>query len=509
MKTSKSWDSSVTTARYEDENEEIDGEIESSIPEPPPLPTVEYLLGKKPVNLRKRMNQSLKDQLKERAASLKKAKDIDGDPFEDSDESSSVASSRGSSKGRHHHRKGSKHKKRRRNDEGEGSGEWTNSKLTANSPNRSRKDRKSLDSPKRKALERKPTPMPSQVPVSDILTGSSGIQKKLNFDALDEMNQVLEDALHSISPSSNSPLNSPSPQSTPSSSLETSPLHSAVPAGATNPSPGTSRNKRGGPKLPPHLQNKQQSPSQPPQTAQSSQVRSSPINKVGNKRSKSQQGTTATNPTPSAGGIGGPSLTRQLGQLESSSDPDLTIDDMELQLEEMKTRLVHASANSMQGSILPPSPNTSEDEDEDESETDESTDYTSSSETTTSSDSDETSDSSDEELQMKKPLTPKRLNMVRNPVGGAGNKGRAGGGNATNRGFNRLRMLSRYPRLFRKKIINLDTITEQAEEVVYEYVSSRNLPHILENNSSYILCFRILLKTELSFSIEFKWKKSI
>ena len=503
MKTSRSWDSSVTKARY-DEDVEIDDDMDSNIPEPPPLPTVEFLLGKRAVNLRKRINQSLKDQLKERAAHLKKTKAADAGAA-DSDESdshSSVASSRGSSKGRRHSRRASRHKKKRREEGEDGKMDWSYNKLSTSSLGHSRKERRPMDSPSRrkKIMERKPTPLPSKVPMSDIRTVPSSAQQRLNFDAFDEMNKVLEHAIHSVSPSSTSPLNSPSSQSSPSSSLETSPLHvahtstgtagmppNAPPSSTANPSPGILRNKRGGPKLQPHLQNKQvtqqisKTASQHTQNGLpgGSQVpRSAPIAKIGNNRNKLQQGV-LLNSSPTNGR--GPQLSRQHGQIESSSgDPDLTIDDMELQLAEMKTRLVHASANSMQGNIRPPSTevhNTSEEEEETDSETDESSEYTSSSETTTSSDSDDTTDSSDEEV-MKKPMTPKRLTMVRNPagvIGGAAARGRSGGtGGGANQGFNRLRMLTRYPKLFRKRIINLDTIAEQAEEVVFEYVSQRS-----------------------------------
>ena len=442
MKSSKSWDSSVSTARYEG-SDDFDGEIvEDGIPEPPPLPTIEYLLGKKPVNLRKRFNQSLKDQLKEGATQLKNSSRLGGESggTEDSDETSSVGSSRGSSKGRHRHRRGAKHRRKRKDEEGEGSGEWTHSKLNKTA------------SP-RKALERKPTPMPSKVPVSDIIGKPS--------------------------------------------SLETSSHHTATPTNGptSNPSPGMSRNKRGGPKLPPHQQNKPANQQQPAPSVVS------PITKVGNNRGKSQ---VQNRGNPTAGR--GPQLTRQEGHLESNSDPDLTIDDMELQLVEMKTRLVHASANSMQGNIRPPSAeihNTSDEDDneESESESDESSEYTSTSDTSSSSGSDDSSESSDEELQMKKPLMPKRLMMVRNPVGAAAAaaRGRTGGG-GTSRGFNRQRMLSRYPRLFRRRIINLDTITEQAEEALYEHVS-QVIQSVKVNSSHQVVCFvlfvRVPAKSEL------------
>ena len=77
MKTSQSWDASVSSGASshlkEPEEEEPD-----TIPEPPPVPTIEYLLGKRPVNLRWRANQTLKDQIKEKAAHLT-TKELDSD----------------------------------------------------------------------------------------------------------------------------------------------------------------------------------------------------------------------------------------------------------------------------------------------------------------------------------------------------------------------------------------------------------------------------------------------
>jgi hypothetical protein len=151
------------------------------------------------------------------------------------------------------------------------------------------------------------------------------------------------------------------------------------------------------------------------------------------------------------------------------AEPDDTMDDIESQLNEMKKRLVTASAESMlhTSAARPPSPESrrTDEEEESEEETDsESSEYTSGSEYSSTSESDSSEEeSSDEELQMRKPLAPKRPIMAKNVGMSANSPGKGG--------FNRVRMLSRYPKLFRKRIVNLDTIKEMAEEIVYDAVS--------------------------------------
>lgn len=494
---------STRVSPYEEEEE-----VEDTIPNPPPIPTVEYLMGKRPVNLRRRANQTLKDQIKERAAHLASREKGEGGGGQDSDDTydSDGHSSRGSSVSskedhKHRHKKGSKHRRKRgghKGDMGEGNVDWNYNQLMVpqSSPPRLRKK---IDGAN--VLRRIPTPMPSQV---DIPSKKTLNPLKLNFDSFDDINRVLEQAIQSASPSSLSPLNSPSSQSSPSSSLETSPLHrpqqatnarlssvaytsSAVPPSAAAVG-STGRSKRRAPKLQPHLQNKQitkqniVSPhtanvhsSHPgsgglPLTTQarSQPVRSAPIARIATTTAKTSVPATGGSSQPQSS-INRPKLTRQLGQMESSTvnddEADATMDDIELQLDEMKTMLVNASAKSMlhSSTIRPPSPelqHTSSTDEESDSET-ESSEYTSSSDYTSTSDTDDSSseESSDEEMLMK-PLTPKRPVLAKN-IGNSQGKG----------GFNRLRMLTRYPRLFRKKVINLDTIKEIAEEVVYDVVS--------------------------------------
>ena len=478
---------------------EIDYELEDTIPEPPPTPTVEYLLGKRPINLRKRANQTLKDQIKEGAAKLAKGSKSSGgssgqssDDTYDSDGHSSVGSSVGSSKGerdhKHHHKKGTKHVHRKKRstskgDAGEDSINRNYNKLRS-SPPRLRRDLEL------KLKERNPTPIPNMipkpysVPKSDIIMKKPPIPQRLDFNSsFDEIDKVFEQALGPTSPSSTSPLNSPSSQSSPSSSLETSPVHKAgqaiYPSSDTNhslpmvapsssmsrtvpSSARTNKNKRGGPKLPPHLQNKQVTKQNiNMQLTGSNQAltmqkqgtllaKTAPISRVGSSRNRAKVDQSHHEQKPQ--------ISQQFGKVEDG-ESDMMIDDIELQLDEMKTRLASTSANLMRqpSTIQTPSP-----EPEDSESDTESDDYSSSSDYTSTSDSDDSSseDSSDDD-KMKNPLTAKLPIMAKN----------VGMGNNLRGGFNRMRMLSRYPKLFGKKIIKLETIKEIAEEVIYDVVS--------------------------------------
>ena len=100
----------------------------------------------------RRANQTLKDQIKEKAAHLT-TKELDSDD-------SSVSSSVGSSKGHRHHKKG-KHRGRRgsREDLSDDGLEWSYNQLgmLQSSPASSRKEREG-----RRKMERKPTPLPTQ-----------------------------------------------------------------------------------------------------------------------------------------------------------------------------------------------------------------------------------------------------------------------------------------------------------------------------------------------------------
>ena len=150
MKTSQSWDASVSSGASSHLKEPEEDEPDT-IPEPPPVPTIEYLLGKRPVNLWRRANQTLKDQIKEKAAHLT-TKELDSDD-------SSVSSSVGSSKGHQHHKKG-KHRRRRgsREDVSDDGLEWSYNQLgmLQSSPASSRKEREG-----RRKMERKLTPVPA------------------------------------------------------------------------------------------------------------------------------------------------------------------------------------------------------------------------------------------------------------------------------------------------------------------------------------------------------------
>ena len=469
-------------------------EDEDDLPEPPPLPSVEYLLGKRPVNLRKRIALTLKEQIKERAATMG---NVD-DPY-DSDSHSSVGSSQ-SDKHKHHRRK---HKKKK------------SPKSTTNSEEQLQEGHILQSSPHRTkrtlpGVERFPTPIPAMLSNSRFIERMP-IQQKLDFDGVfDEVTNELEALANS--PSSLSPY-SPSPKS-PISSVESSPAHtfqkkkthptrkapkpplshaSTTQKDTTVSQAAQKSSKRGGPKLLPHQKNKQET--QNNQQTSINSVSSSALKQpkkggLGRKlnffRSKKQKqeqvsmnDSTLASEDPAQfidvlsqaikSSPKQPRFMRQAShdtksnQLESASSMD--IDEIESQLNEMKLMLESAAGSTMpKESRRPPSPEPSEETSDTESD---STEYTSSSdEETTTSDTEDSSseDSSDEDRNKKKLSGPRRPIMARN-IGMAGNP------RAKGMGFNRARMLSRYPRLLGRRIIHLETVEEASEEIIYLAVS--------------------------------------
>ncbi len=200
---------------------------EEELPEPPPVPTVEYLLGKRPVNLRKRASDSLRREMTAHATE-------DGDDDESDDGHSSVSSSTSDHKRRGKKQRDKKRHKRRgsrgnSDEESSSSVEWNYNKLSVpqSSPPR---DRKLLF-----GVERHPTPIPAPVPPltnrlpSPLRLGSA-------FDEVSHELLLLSDV--SDTPTSLSPLNSPSPKS------PVSPVH-------ISPPPKISRSA---PRPPPNLQ---------------------------------------------------------------------------------------------------------------------------------------------------------------------------------------------------------------------------------------------------------------
>ncbi len=144
-----------------------------------------------------------------------------------------------------------------------------------------------------------------------------------------------------------------------------------------------------------------------------------------------------------------PRFMRQGGVVNDNSPPESnspTIDEIELQLNEMRKTLESSKHQVAPPPKRPPSP-------EPDSE---SSEYSSSSDDETSS-SYESSSSSDEE-------GPKRPIMARNVGMSAGTKR----GNGV---FSRARLLARYPKLLRRNLIKLEPIIEHMDEAVHGAVS--------------------------------------
>ena len=521
LRQSQSWDSSLSrmtsTPNVDTTNWRVD---EERLPEPPPLPTVDYLLGKRPANLRGKTSTTLKEEVKEKAAAIKQDSDdgtvtyIDSDNDSDSHSSHSSHSSVSSTHSDRKHKKKKKRKKKgQKGETTDVSIQWTYNKLTVpqSSPPRERNFFPN---------ERMPTPIPNTFTGGNLPT-----PRKLDFD----MKQVASPP--SQSPSSLSPLSSLSPRSpiSPVSSQEVSPARRPggeeltgylKPSRVAPPPPANKSNlanrtaqtnrtsakqgsakttavqpstsprktttgtqpKRAAPKLPPNVQNRQKQiantgvlKSPPP-----NQTRASPISKISS--SRKSQGRAATksatakvtgqqpsNRSPNefmaalnqavASSPGKPSIVQQMGRnggRSPSSSPGThspTIDEIELQLDAMKSTLAGAALQPMWLLQRPPSPERGD------SGTD-SSESTSSSDDS-SSDSDTSSDDSSDDDDM---VAPKRPIMARNPSMESG-KGYGG--------FNRARLLARYPRLLRKRVVRLPTIDEVPEEIIYTTVSGK------------------------------------
>ena len=496
LKHSQSWDSS-----YGQIEVDYNMEGEDDLPEPPPLPSVEYLLGKRPVNLRKRTIQTLKEQIQEKAATLGNM-----DDSYDSDSHSSVGSSQSDQYKRHRR----KHKKKRSVKNTTLIEEQERNILQGSSP---------IVKRAQPGFERFPTPYPNSLGSMRFIERMP-IQQKIDFDsAFDEVTNELEALVNS--PSLFSPA-SPPPKS-PFSSVESSPAYKTtngkklLPArqapkppishasSASKDISGSQKSsKRGGPKLLPHQKNKQEvhnnakqaisgplsTPEHPKSGMLGGKLKFLRTKKQNQKQSQSQssakgQDTTALASKDPAQFVSVlsqaiksspklPRFMRQASQTDtkSSTNPESTpmdIDEIESQLNEMKLMLESATGTTVAtDSKRPPSPEPDGAGDEMSDTDSDSTEYTSSSdeETDTSGTDDSSSeDSSDQEGdKKKKSLGPRRPIMARN-IGMAGNS------RARGMGFNRARMLSRYPRLLGRRVIYLETVEEASEEIIYLAVS--------------------------------------
>lgn len=169
-------------------------DLEGSLPTPPPLPSLELLLGKRPTNLRGKRHTSHEKGVAE--GGDENNSDIESDH-------SSVSSTQSDQRSQ---QKRKAKKRKRRGSKEDDTFDWQYNKLTVpqSSPPR-----------EKKGIRRKPTPRP-------IGFGAElSLQDQRNLSsAFDEVSQELD---FSASPSSISPLHSPSPTSPVSSPNQVSP----------------------------------------------------------------------------------------------------------------------------------------------------------------------------------------------------------------------------------------------------------------------------------------------
>lgn len=483
---SQSWDSALGQPPVATDDVDESYANEEELPEPPPVPTVEYLLGKRPVNLRKRASDSLRREITGRAN-----EEVGGDDESD-DGHSSVSSSTSDQKRRNKKRDKKRHKRRgSRDSDEEGSSssvEWSYNKLSISPP----RDRK----PMMLGVERHPTPIPAPVPPVP-----NGLPSPLRLDsAFDEVSRELL-SLSDVSdtPSSLSPLHSPSPKS------PVSPIHLAPPP--------SGKPSRSAPKPPPHLQ--MSANKQPTASSNTGIVRKvSPLSKVVSSRGKAKAGAQSKGTTLSDQQVvrtcihdcmhvigpklqvmiakctffpllqaqeifeaakspnhfmaalndaisSSPKLPRFMrqggvandkqGVAKNSTPPESsspTIDEIELQLNEMRKTLESSKHQVAPPPKRPPSPELESD----------SSEYSSSSEDESTS-SYESSSSSDEGGAPRRPIMACNVGMS------------AAGAKRGNGVFNRARLLARYPRLLRRNLIKLAPIVEQMDEAIHGAVS--------------------------------------
>ena len=265
---SKSWDGSIATTvdhltSSQDSLHVIDA-MEEELPVPPPLPTMEYLLGKRPSNLRgKGHSPHSKHATDSRDEGSEDNSDIDSDH-------SSVSSTQSDSRTQQK-KKGKKKKKKSPKEDDVF--DWQYSQLTVphSSPPRERK----------KIMTRRPTPPPN------LFKPVYGLSNDVNH-AFDEVSRQLEMDSLSESPSSLSPLHSPSPKSPVSPPNHVSPSHNfnQVAGQANNKATSRPVPKRAAPKLPPHLQNKQGMQSNQATSSDQKVIKTTPISQKGSSRTK-------------------------------------------------------------------------------------------------------------------------------------------------------------------------------------------------------------------------------
>ena len=252
---SLSWDGSTTEKLSSSSNSlQVIDASEEYLPIPPPLPTIEYLLGKRPHHLRGK-GHSVRHK---HAAGKEEVKEEVSD--NDSDHSS-VSSTH--SESRVQHKKKGKKKKKRSSKEGDVF-DWQYSQIsTLTVPHSS--------PPREKKMMRKATPPPAHFN-PDLL-----VQNNLSH-MLDDVTQQLDMDSLSDSASSLSPLHSPPPIGTPNHVSPSSSLNQ-IASNINTKASSYPRSKRAAPKPPLHLQNRQAG----------AQIKMTPISQKGSSRNKASQ----------------------------------------------------------------------------------------------------------------------------------------------------------------------------------------------------------------------------
>ena len=335
----------------------------------------------------------------------------------------------------------------------------------------------------RRGLQRRPTPHPHHLeakapgPKGPLSPTQSSVSKALNFDST-PLSSPSSESVNSVSPfNSPSPAPSLSPIMSPSSSSQ-----NVVSSGTEFPIPVTptsSVQKRTTP--PPPTVPPPSAPSQTQPPSNSRPPAAKPPSLPNGFKHGASDSALYVHPKPSLGRQNSVPETRPLPgsptRDHSSSPPRAdspTMDDIEHQLQDV-LKILANNLSSYEKGRQPHSPKGEEEEKEEEEE---EGDDESGSDTPSSSeeeeDGEEGGSSPDEEENnghqshhrrgLTPPITVNRPVMARNA-------GMSRSSNVRTAGLNNVRKQTRYPRLLKKKVVNLETIEEIQDELIHEAVS--------------------------------------
>eukprot|EP00731_Ephydatia_muelleri_P029108 Em0020g752a len=343
----------------------------------------------------------------------------------------------------------------------------------------------------RRGLQRRPTPHPHHLeakapgPKGLLSPTQSSVSKALNFDST-PLSSPSSESVNSVSPfNSPSPAPSLSPIMSPSSSSQ-----NVVSSGTEFPIPVTptsSVQKRTTP--PPPTVPPPSAPSQTQPPSNSRPPAAKPPSLPNGFKHGASDSALYVHPKPSLGRQNSVPETRPLPgsptRDHSSSPPRAdspTMDDIEHQLQDV-LKILANNLSSYEKGRQPHSPKGEEEEKEEEEE--EEGDDESGSDTPSSSeeeeDGEEGGSSPDEEEKnghqshhrrgLTPPITVNRPVMARNA-------GMSRSSNVRTAGLNNVRKQTRYPRLLKKKVVNLETIEEIQDELIHEAHSEEDQAYV-------------------------------